>query len=306
MNWTKAKRIIIVMLIALNAVLFVANRFYNNGYRLAQDEERAAYQLLAQNGIGIYTDLLTDYSPMKQLDVTVVSPDIEELKVMFFDAEDTVDTNVELEKTVMESYSAKLIAENSKISYSCPTGYGDITGVGKKAAQDLANSFLKRMGSKYSSYVLDRITYKNGGYQLEYYDYYKGYKVFCNYCTFFIDDSGIKTIESENYDINGFVEENNEICSSAEAILTYIYDTQNSDRTGRFIEDMEIGYDFKESEEIVDGTKIRLVPCYHIFLINEENPFAIYAYTNKSKSKTDEFNLMTDMNNDQGLNDARQ
>lgn len=291
MDWRKAKRIIIVMLIALNAVLFAANRFYNNAYRLTQDEERAAYKLLAQNGIGIYTNLITDYSPMKQLDVTVVSPDTEELKAMFFDPNDSVDANVELEKTVMESYSSKLIAENSKISYLCQTGYGDITGVGKKAAQDLASSFLKKMGTKYSSYVLDRITYKNGGYQLEYYDYYKGYKVFCNYCTFFIDDSGIKTIESEYYDINGFVEKSNEICSSAEAILTYIYDTRDFDSDGRFVEDLEIGYDFKESEEIIDGTKIRLVPCYHIYLINEDKPFAVYAYTNKSKSRTDELSL---------------
>ncbi len=291
MDWRKAKKIIMVMLIALNAVLLCANRYYNNDYRLTQDEENAVYKLLAQNGIGIYTNLIDDYAPMKQIDVTVSSPDIDELKAMFFDADDAVDVNVELEKTVMKSYSAELIAENSKISYSCPTGCGDMTGVGKKAAEDLADSFLRKMGSDYDSYVLDRITYKNGGYQLEYYEYYKGYKIFCNYCTFFIDDNGIKTIESEDYDINGFVEETKEICSSSEAILTYIYDTKNSDSTGRFIEDMEIGYDFKESEEIIDGTKIRLVPCYHIYLLNEDKPFAVYAYTNKSKTRSDSLSM---------------
>jgi len=287
MNWKKAKRIIIIMLIALNAVLLCANRFYNNDYRLTQDEENAVYKLLAQNGIGIYTDLIDEYSPMKQIDVTVSSPDIDELKTMFFNADDSVDVSVELEKTVMKSYSAELIAENSKISYSCPTGCGELNGVGKKAAEDIADSFLKKLGTDYNSYVLDRVTYKNGGYQLEYYEYYKGYKIFCNYCTFFIDDSGIKTIESEDYDINGFVEETKEICSSSEAILTYIYDSKNNDNSGKFIEDMEIGYDFKESEETIDGTKIRLVPCYHIYLLNEDKPFSIYAYTNKSKAKSD-------------------
>ncbi|MEA4973925.1 hypothetical protein SDC9_96178 [bioreactor metagenome] len=291
MDWRKAKRIIMVMLIALNAVLFCANRYYYNNYRLTQDEETAVFKLLAQNGIGIYTDLISDYSPMKQLDVTVSSPDIDEIKTMFFDADDSVTVSAELEKTVMKSYSAELVAENSKISYSCPTGCGNMTGVGKKAAQDLANSFLKKMGSDYDSYVLDRVTYKNGGYQLEYYEYYKGYKLFCNYCTFFIDDNGIKTIESEDYDINGFVEENKGICSSSEAILTYVYDNKNSDNAGKFIEDMEIGYDFKESEEIVDGTKIRLVPCYHIYLLNEDKPFAVYAYTNTAKTKADNISM---------------
>lgn len=291
MDWRKAKRIIVVMLIALNAVLLCANRYYNNDYRLTQDEENAVYRLLAQNGIGIYTDLINDYSPMKQIDVTVTLPDTDELKAMYFDSDATVDVSVELEKTIMKSYSAELIAENSKMSYSCTTGYGDMTGVGKKAAEDLADSFLKKMGNDYVSYVLDRVTYKNGGYQLEYYEYYKGYKIFCNYCTFFIDDNGIKTIKSEDYDVNGFVEETKDICSSSESILTYIYDTKNSEKTGRFIEDMEIGYDFKESEEIVDGTKIRLVPCYHIYLLNEDKPFAVYAYTNKSKTRADSLSM---------------
>ena len=153
-----------------------------------------------------------------------------------------------------------------------------------KEARKLAEEFMKKFGNSYSDYVLDRITYKNGGYQLEYYEYYKGYKVFCNYCIFFIDESGIKTIESENYDINGFVEDSREICASSEAILTYIHDSKNRESSGAFIEDMEIGYALKESEEIVDGSKIRLVPCYYIYLLNEEEPFVVYAYTNTAKT----------------------
>ena len=286
MDWNKAKKIIIIMLVALNAALFLANRYYNNSYRLTQAEEEAVYKILSQNGIGIYTDLNAEYKPMKQLDVTVSSPDIDELKNMFFDDDEIVETEIEFEQTVLKSYSAELLAEDSKLSYSCPTGKGELDGVGKEAAKKLSEDFINRMGGN----VLDRITYKNGGYQLEYYEYYKDFKVFCNYCIFFIDESGIKTIESENYEINGFVEESRDICASSEAILTYISASKESETTGRFIEDMEIGYDLKESEEIVDGSKIRLVPCYHIFLINEDKPFCVYAYTNKAKSDSAERN----------------
>lgn len=290
MDWNKAKKIIIIMLVALNAALFLANRYYNNSYRLTQAEEEAVYKILSQNGIGIYTDLNAEYKPMKQLDVTVSSPDIDELKNMFFDDDEIVETEIEFEQTVLKSYSAELLAEDSKLSYSCPTGKGELDGVGKEAAKKLSEDFINRMGGNYSRYVLDRITYKNGGYQLEYYEYYKDFKVFCNYCIFFIDESGIKTIESENYEINGFVEESRDICASSEAVLTYISASKESETTGRFIEDMEIGYDLKESEEIVDGSKIRLVPCYHIFLINEDKPFCVYAYTNKAKSDSAERN----------------
>ncbi|MCD8036129.1 MAG: hypothetical protein LUE88_01915 [Clostridiales bacterium] len=285
MDWGKAKKIIIFLLIALNIALFAMNRYYNSDYRLTQAEENAIYKLLSQNGIGIYTELIEEYDPMKQLDVTVASPDIEELKSMFFDEDENVETEIEFDQLILRTYSAEVIAEDSKISFSCPTGYGEISGVGNDAAKKLAQSFMERMRESYSDYVLDRITYKNGGYQLEYYEYYKGYKVFCNYCIFFIDDYGIKSIESENYDINGFVEENRDICASSEAVLTYMYSSSGSD-TARFIESIELGYDLRESEEIVDGSKIRLVPCYYIYLLNEDEPFVVYAYTNTARTTT--------------------
>ena len=283
MDWRKAKEIIVFVLIVINAALFLLNRYYNNDYRITQSEEEAVYRLLSQNGIGIYTNLISEYQPMKQLDVTVSSPDIEELKRMFFDEDENVEVEVEFEQSILKSYSAELIAEDSKLKYSCPTGKGNVEGFGKDAAKKLASDFIKNMGPDYSEYVLDRITYKNGGYQLEYYEYYKGIKVFCNYCIFFIDDNGIKTIESENYEINGFIGETKEIYSSSEAVLTYIYSNKGEDKSGNFIEDLEIGYDFKDSEEVVDGSKIRLVPCYYIYLINVDEPFVVYAYDNTIK-----------------------
>ena len=283
MDWRKAKEIIVFVLIIVNAALFLVNRYYNNDYRVTQAEEEAIYRLLSQNGIGIYTDLINEYQPMRQLDVTVSSPNIEELKDMFFDEDENVETEVEFEQSILKSYSAELIAEDSRLRYSCPTGKGEVEGFGRDAAKKLASDFIKKMGSDYSVYVLDRITYKNGGYQLEYYEYYKGIKVFCNYCIFFIDDNGIKTIEAENYEINGFVGTSQEICASSEAVLTYIYSNKEEDKTGSFIEDMEIGYDFKDSEAVVDGSKIRLVPCYYIYLINVDEPFVVYAYSNTAK-----------------------
>ena len=284
MDWKRVKKIIILLLIVLNAGLFVLNRYYNNDYRVTQSEQNAVYKILSQNGIGIYTDIITSYKPMKQLDVTVTSPDIEELKKMFFDKDEEVKTEVEFEQAILKSYSAELVAEDSRLYFTCPTGKGELKGVGKDAAKRLAQEFMDNMGDIYSEYVLDRITYKNGGYQLEYYEYYDGWKVFCNYCIFFIDENGIKTIESENYDINGFVEDNRDICASSEAVLTYIYSNKDKNKKGTFIEDMELGYALKESEEIVDGSKIRLVPCYYIYLLNEDEPFVVYAYTNTPKA----------------------
>ncbi len=283
LDWRKAKKIILFALVVLNAVLFFMNRYYNSNYRLSQSEENAVYDILSRDGVGMYTDLIKEYKPMRQLDVTVTSPEADELRQMFFDDGDKVETEIELDRIEMRSYSAELVAEDSKLNYSCPTGTGELKGVGKDAAKKLSESFIKKLGDSYTNYVLDRIIYKNGGYQLEYYEHYKGYKVFCNYCIFFVDDNGIKTIEAENYTINGFVEMNREICASSEAVLTYIGSNADKSIKGTFIEDMELGYDLKESETVVDGSKIRLVPCYYIHLLNDDEPFIVYAYGNKAK-----------------------
>lgn len=284
MDWSKAKKIIFLVLVILNAVLLGLNWYYNTDYRITQAEESAVYKLLSQKEIGIYTNLIDEYKPMKELDVTVVAPNIQELKKMFFKNGETVEIEVEFDQTILRSYSATLIAKDSQLKYECQTGTGETIGLGKEAARKLSDSYIRNMGARYDNYVLDRITYKNGGYQLEYYEYYKGYKVFCNYCIFFIDDSGIKTIDSENYEINGFVEHYRDICSSAEAVMTYIYDRENHYHGDKFIEDIEIGYALKEFEQTVDGSKIRLVPCYYIHLLNENEPFVVYAYSNTAKS----------------------
>ncbi|GFI61646.1 hypothetical protein IMSAG049_00807 [Clostridiales bacterium] len=283
MDWGKAKRIIVIMLIALNIALFCINLYYDSDYRLSLSEKESVSKILKQNGIDMYGELIDSYEPMKHLDVTVVSNDIDNLKSVFFDEFETVETELEFDQAILRSYSALLISEDSRLSYSCPRGKGELNGVGKDAARRLADDFVEKIG--YSNYTLDRITYKNGGYQLEYYEYYNGYKIFCNYCIFFIDDSGIKTIEAENYDINGFVDESREICASSEAILTYIYDNRDAGDAGRSIEDIQIGYTLKESEQIVDGSKIRLVPCYYIYLLNADKPYVVYAYTNMAKAE---------------------
>ena len=127
MDWRKAKKIIILMLIIINAALFVANRYYNNDYRVTQSEEEAVYRLLSKNGIGIYTDIISEYQPMRQLDVTVSPPDLDNLRNMFFEDDENVETEIEFDQSILRSYSAELIAEDSGFFYSCPTGKGETT-----------------------------------------------------------------------------------------------------------------------------------------------------------------------------------
>ena len=67
----------------------------------------------------------------------------------------------------------------------------------------------------------------------------------------------------------------------------YIYSNNGVDKTGGFIEDIELGYDFRASESVVGGSRITLVPCYYIYLINSDEPFAVYAYDNTVKTMDD-------------------
>ena len=283
MEWKKAKTIIMVALIIVNAILFVANRYYYEDYSMSQSEEKAIYDLLEKNNITLNTSLIKSYDPMSRLSVTVSLADTDKMKDIFFDKDESVETTMEFEQRIFTSFQSKLIIEGNKIRFTSITGKGDLSVLSKDSAQILAESFLSKLGDEYSGYILDTVTFKNGGYQLEYYEYFKGYKIFCNYCKFFIDDNGIKSIESENYKIDGFVDDTQEIVSVGEALLSYVY-LRGGSNINRIIEDIRIGYDIEQEEGIVDGTKVNLVPCYNIYELSYDDPIVVYAYNNDIKN----------------------
>ena len=89
MEWQKAKKFVIVLLVILNACLAVLNYQQNRESAMTASQEKAIFEVLSKNGITMYTDLITETEPMSRLACMVPTYTKEDLERAFFDGEKT-------------------------------------------------------------------------------------------------------------------------------------------------------------------------------------------------------------------------
>ena len=66
MEWQKAKKFVVVLLVILNACLAVLNYQQNRESAMTASQEKAIFEVLSKNGITMYTDLITETEPMSR------------------------------------------------------------------------------------------------------------------------------------------------------------------------------------------------------------------------------------------------
>ena len=73
MEWSNAKKFVIVLLVLLNVLLAGLNYNQNRENTMTATQERSIFEVLSRNGITMYTDLLTEHPPMSSLAVELPS-----------------------------------------------------------------------------------------------------------------------------------------------------------------------------------------------------------------------------------------
>lgn len=73
MEWSNAKKFVIVLLVLLNVLLAGLNYKQNRENTMTATQERSIFEVLSRNGITMYTDLLTEHPPMSRLAVELPS-----------------------------------------------------------------------------------------------------------------------------------------------------------------------------------------------------------------------------------------
>ena len=73
MEWSNAKKFVIVLLVLLNVLLAGLNYKQNRENTMTAAQERSIFEVLSRNGITMYTDLLTEHPPMSRLAVELPS-----------------------------------------------------------------------------------------------------------------------------------------------------------------------------------------------------------------------------------------
>ena len=284
MDWNKVKSIFIYILIIINIGLLALNYKASRKYTLTGDQERAVYQLLSNNNIGVYTDLIKNFSPMRQLAVTTPSFDNDKIRNAFFQQDEEIKITIEFDKTVFKSESKTVTLAENILFFDCPEGTGNIQNFNKKDAAEYAEDFIDNPAFDTKNNInLEKISEYQDGYKVEFNELYGKNSIFCSSREVYITHKGIVFMRAEFYNVEGYTGEKRQICSCDEALLTVLYAIKNSEQempTGTYIEKIELGYGLQEQSDISQINTLKLVPCYRVFVSGFDKPFTINAYTN--------------------------
>lgn len=278
MEWTNAKKFVIVLLVLLNLVLAGLNYQQKQENTMTALQERAIFEVLSQNGIAMYTDLLTASAPMARLSAEIPEYSKETLERLFFGGEKTTVT--------MRAEQRQYRGKNATLTISGAAGLlqkekvaGGKDGLTKAEAQKQAEHFLAQTEHFFGNYAEPMVIEEEDGFRVIFYGTYKRENIFSNYFSFFVTQGGIREIAFYYCPIQGYSGEKKDIYYSDEALFTFMRAWRSAGHTGEVtIHRMELGYT-QVAESDAQAAAVYLEPCYSIYLLEEDTPYLVNAYT---------------------------
>jgi hypothetical protein len=224
---------------------------------------------------------------MRKITLSLPSYSKEEMKELFF-GEEKATTTVEFEKIIIKSDQKILTMRGNKGTLVFPKGTASYPNLSNAQAKEVAKQFMERLEKEIGTFEFGNITKTEGGYVVEYFEKYKGNLVFASNYKIYITNRGITSVDLTFFEPEGYTGDKKEICFSDEALFTFLKEYRKSKKEGAVtITKMELGYDFLEEEEWIVDTSVKLIPCYRIYVMGQEAPYTINAYTNKMLNQKD-------------------
>lgn len=278
MEWTGAKRFVIVLLIIINVVLAGLNIKQSQDNTMTAAQEKAIFEVLSENGISMYTDLKIDAQPMDRLEADVPTYVKEDLEAAVFDGEKT---RVSLgTQKIYKTDTKMLTLDGDRGIFLDETIEKGLTDFSKADAIKLAERKMKGMEDLFGHSQLSYVSKEEDSWKIEFCTTYKGNIIFSNKFTFYVSDMGLYEFDFTYCQITGIRQEKKDICLADEALLTFMREWKKRDETkNAAIQKLELGYDLLEQGTAVAGTGLYLEPCYRIYLMEESNPYLVNAYT---------------------------
>ncbi|MBS4534432.1 two-component system regulatory protein YycI [Clostridium sp. D2Q-14] len=285
MDWSKAKKILIIAFLIVNIVLLSSNLYRAKGMnQYTATTEEDVKQQLAKVDIKIDTDIPTNVLDIKLLEIKYedYSTDTKKIDIArkFVHLTDVIDfSNVETEDNTITFNNGneridivndnKLIYTNNKKENIENTNYDP---------HEVVNDFLKDKGFDTDDYVL-RNEEKNGSvYNLEYTKKYKDTIVEKSYMNFVISSS--KVVKFERFWIDAIEEKENkfELRPATDHLLKLL---SEEDLMGKDIENIDICYYFDPADtDMFDVKEPRsgdAVPAWNVEFSDGTNK---YLYDN--------------------------
>lgn len=276
MDWDIAKKTVICILIVLNAVLFFFNYKGSQDYKISYTREKAAIEVLSEKNVYIYTELEDDYSPMKKISIKPLYVTRDDIVKDFFKDED-VKISIEFGNNILKSNTKTITYKDNTIQVIYNQDNNIIEEFNYKKAEKLAKNMLVDIEGDNNKYVfLDSIK-SDEIYTFIYCEKYKGNYIYPSRYEITVNNKGVESIKGTYCQIEGYIDEKSEIYGVDEALFTfsdYIINSVTVDK-------IEIVYDYQSKDTKGTDISSKIVPYYFIYVMEEEKPYMVNAYTNK-------------------------
>ena len=288
MLWEKAKNLIIIFFLMLNAVLAALNYTQSSRHVLTAERRTAVISMLNQNKISIYIEILRDYKPRRILSVYGYEYDMEKKLAMLFPENADI---TRLEYDGREEYVCGDIVmtfSNGYIAYDNPSGlYPGVTltaeaGVLSRSAAIAACEAF--MSEHFPDFVYDvSILPSDSGWRIFYRQVYQRNIIHTNFVEIVITPNGIEQLDIQYGKPAGFVGSPREICAPDEALLTFMQRIKDiSGDSPVIINHMDLAY-IQDEPGLQKGAVYMTTPYYRVFVEHLDQPYLINAFTNRMR-----------------------
>lgn len=291
MDWSKAKNIIIVLLVLINLILSFFVFKDSRKYVLSNQEEIGITDILRQNKISVYTEITKNFRPMKKMSVSKYDFDYNLLLKTFFENENAVTRNENDDMKVFNDDTGTLTILSEYVYYesSNNTKIIEDDDFFSENTKKICKDIMQKLGKDFSNFQLDTSfsnlevgsNDKNERTMFIYYkEKFSNYIINSNYVQFVVTQNGVKEVMIANYKPLGFIKETvREICSPNEALFTFMkYIKSTGEQKEIFINKMDIVYNLEEYS--TQKKSVYAVPYYRFYIKGLERPVLVNAFFN--------------------------
>ena len=278
MDWSIAKKTVIIILIVLNVCLFVLNRNEKDDFKISPAREKSAIEVLAKRDVYIYTDIIEDYSPKRKIKVKPITVTRESIEDTFFENED-IKISIEFDRNILKSDTKTVSYKGNDVIVYYNQSDEINENFNVKTAREQADLVLSQSAGKSNRFALLNTVENDGEYTFTYCEKYKGQFVYSSRYDITVNNKGVKTANIKFCEIEGYSDDKIEIYGADEALFTF------SDFIGKSatVNRIEIVYDYPSDDNPDVDMSTKLVPYYFIFVMDRDQPYMVNAYTNKIK-----------------------
>ncbi len=269
MEWRKATKYIIILLIAVNAVLFCLNLYKANATVVSSGRIADITALLKTRSVTLDCSIPNKYRPMAQLYTENTDFDYIKLQNLFMLGMPDIKRTERYNSVVFSSANTSLVIKGGNIVY---TGTSESAFTTSDAASVYAENMADKINELFGDYEFHSAASNNGEYIIKYYSKYEGKNVFSNFLYFTIKGNNINI--TLNYSkLNGSGRSKGKIIGSDEAIFAALDRIKEDHPDKCSISSVELGY---YDSELSPSEEEYAVPCYAVRVGNRE--YFVNAY----------------------------